>query len=545
MRYEMSNTPSDLHRCKTLAKKIKMQRSPRWPLAPTAVLPAKDVTDMLVKCYLRTIESVYRILHIPSFEEEHTALWVLGAAPDPAFIVQLKLVLAIGAIFYNEQFSLRVSAIQWVREAQTWLSQPLYKSRLTIQSLQTNLLFLFARNMLDVGGELVWISAGSLFRTAVHMGLHRDPASLSNMPPLESEMRRRLWNTILELTLQSSMDSGGLPFVSVDDFDTAAPGNFDDQQLMTDDAAPEPETVYTQSTIAIGLRKSLALRLTVARSLNDIGEECSYDETLRLYADLKAAYRTLCLTLQICNADTERSPFQFKVRVVHIIMCRYLSSLHIPFFTLSLHEAAYAFSRNAVIETAFKIWANLYPSSSPISTSMSTQTYATGEDDLARLVVCGSGFLPSVILQASFVIAVELRAQLRDNEGLGPAPIRQDLLSLLEQAKALTLRCVEAGETNIKNYLLLSVVLAQIDCLMRGIPDENFPQLLIDTAKAAVATCLSILEGKAVQFDQEAALEGGGPDAYAWNAISDFMDDWDFMVRANLCPYFPMSKLIP
>jgi len=231
-----------------------------------------------------------------------------------------------------------------VHEAQTWLSEPVFKSRLSIESLQTNLLFLIARETAVVGGELVWISAGSLFRTAVHMGLHRDPALLSNTTIFAAEMRRRLWNTVLEITLQSSMDSGGPPFVSLDDFDAAPPSNFDDDQLMTDDAVSKPEDEFTQTSIAVGLRKTFPLRLAITKFLNDIGSNGSYEETLRLDTELRASYKTLCQTLQACNTSTGRSLSQFETRVVDVIMCRYLSSLHIPFFGSSLHEAAYAFS---------------------------------------------------------------------------------------------------------------------------------------------------------------------------------------------------------
>ena len=54
----------------------------------------------------------------------------------------LKLILAIGATSFDETFSLRPSATQWVYEAQTWLSAPEFKSRLHLQFVQTHLLLL-------------------------------------------------------------------------------------------------------------------------------------------------------------------------------------------------------------------------------------------------------------------------------------------------------------------------------------------------------------------------------------------------------------------
>lgn len=184
---------------------------------------------------------------------------------------------------------MRATATHWVYEAQNWLSKPDFKSRLNIQSLQTNLLLLLARETINVGGELVWISAGA--RMAVYMGLHRDPVHLSKRTTFAAEMYRRLWNTILEMTLQSSIISGGPPFVSLDYFDTKAHGNFDDDQLMAKDPVPKLDDNFTQVSIAITLRKTFPLRVAITKFLNDLGSHGTYEETLKLDTDLKASYK--------------------------------------------------------------------------------------------------------------------------------------------------------------------------------------------------------------------------------------------------------------
>ncbi|EEH37989.2 hypothetical protein PAAG_00910 [Paracoccidioides lutzii Pb01] len=62
---------------------------------------AKVIADILVACYLRTTETVYRILHVPTFRKDYEAVWAAGLTPDTASLVQLKLVLAIGAATYD------------------------------------------------------------------------------------------------------------------------------------------------------------------------------------------------------------------------------------------------------------------------------------------------------------------------------------------------------------------------------------------------------------------------------------------------------------
>lgn len=517
-----------------MAKVIKSRRAPRWPTPPTPDLPPKDVADELVDCYLRTTETVYRILHVPTFRRDYEAVWVSGAEPDTAFLVQLKLVLAIGATTYDENFSLRVSASRWVYEAQTWASEPEFKSRLGIQSLQTNLLLLLARETAGIGGGLTWISAGALLRTAVYMGLHRDPSRLPKRSIFAAEMRRRLWNSILELTLQSSLTSGGPPLISLDDFDTEPPGNFDDDQLGAEDPAPKPEDCFTQMSVTIALRKTFPLRLAVTKFLNDLGSHGTYEETLRLDAELRASYKALSRTLQACTSTTGPSPSRFQIRVVDFLMHRHLSSLHAPFFGPALHETAYAFSRKVVVETSLKIWCAACPSSSIMAAQRrrrgddAATSPAADRDDLERLTACGSAFYRTVAMQAALLVAVELRTQLQEEESLGPVPLRPDLLSVLDEARTWSLRCIEAGETNMKGYLLVCVVAAQIGGLMRGVAKEEVPGLLVRAAEDAGETCLPMLEEMAAQGRAEGG--GDGLQTTLGTPAPEGMEDWDFMV---------------
>jgi hypothetical protein len=89
------------------------------------------------------------------------------------------------------------------------------------------------------------------------MGLHRDPANLPtrSTPTIATEMRRRLWNTILEINLLLSMKSGQPPYISPKDYDTLPPSNFDDEQLLDQNATPKPTKEISQMSVAIALRR--------------------------------------------------------------------------------------------------------------------------------------------------------------------------------------------------------------------------------------------------------------------------------------------------
>ncbi|KAB8225687.1 hypothetical protein BDV33DRAFT_77413 [Aspergillus novoparasiticus] len=527
VRDETSDILSGMQRCKALARAIKSRRTPLWPSPLASALPSKDVADELVDCYLRTSETVYRVLHIPSFQKDYEALWVSDTAPDMAFMAQVKLVLAIGATVYDENFSLRASAIQWVYEAQTWFSEPVCKSRRSLQFLQINILLLIARELVNVGGDTIWTAAGALLRTAVYWGLHRDPAYLSNRTIFVGEMRRRLWNTILEMALHSSMACGAPVGISLDDFDTAPPENYDDDQLVADAPVPKPEDTQTQVSVAIALRKTLPIRLAIVKFLNDLGSKSTYEETLRLDVEFRAGYKALCRALQRYNAGTGLKS-QFTTHMVDCLMLRYLVTLHIPFYAMAPHETAYAYSRKSVVETSLRIWCALNPSSSIMAAHTRHDTASTDRNDFDRFAICGTGYLRVFGMQASLAIAAELSTQLQEEERLGPVFLRADLLSMVEESREWLFRAIEAGETNIKGYLLIELIEARIAGLRQGLARDQLVMLLLKAAADAEARCLRILEKMAAQGQTEGFLNGLGQ--MGLEITPDSMDDWDLMM---------------
>lgn len=79
---------------------------------------------------------------------------------------------------------------------------------------------------------------------------------MTGVTVLRAEMRRRVWATILEINLQSSIDAGGPPLLSLADYDTAPPANLNDEDL-TDSVEPSamahPLNVFTQTLIQIAV----------------------------------------------------------------------------------------------------------------------------------------------------------------------------------------------------------------------------------------------------------------------------------------------------
>ncbi|CAJ2512502.1 Uu.00g055170.m01.CDS01 [Anthostomella pinea] len=541
-----SETRGILAKCKALARTVKAQRVPELISKVGTNMPTREVADKLVDGYLRTTETVFRILHVPAFRRDYDLFWASPTSADPAFVLQLQLVMAIGSTIYDEHFSMRKSAVQWIHEAQYWFLGPVPKSRLTIAALQIMLLLCLAREAASVGSDLVWISIGSVMRSAIYMGLHRDPSRLPGMTRTHSELRRRLWNTILELELQSSLDSGGPPMISLENSDTNAPANLDDADLANDgdvQAILKTSDKFTDMTVALALRKSFRERLAIAQLLNDIVSKGTYEDTIRLHRQLSTSYKSLAQTFRGFVA-TGRQPTSFQCRFVDYIVRRYFMALHIPFCNPSVREPAFAFSRKEVVDSAVKLYCTVFPTgalgSGPLTpTAAETEVICTEGDDLASFAVCGSGFFRCILTQASFLVALEIQTQLQEDSGLGPPTTRPDLLNILRHTVSFSLARIKAGETNVKGYLFNVAIATHVDALLDGRKGQAVVEPILAAAIKTQRQCFEIL-GEQAGLNQTEDVDGGGQ--FDWDGMMATDEAWsDDMSMTN--PFFDLTSI--
>lgn len=118
--------------------------------------------------------------------------------------------------------------------------------------LQALVLFLSAlRNRDD--SRTCWSLTVLAFHLARAMGLHRDGAAFS-LPPLDTELRRRLWWHIVILDSRASDHQGFGPIAYHTASDTRPPLNVDDADLradMTEPPRPRPDTAPTDMTFLL------------------------------------------------------------------------------------------------------------------------------------------------------------------------------------------------------------------------------------------------------------------------------------------------------
>jgi len=351
---------------------------------------------------------------------------------------------------------------------------------------------LLARGIVGVDGDSVYISAGDLLRRAVTMGLHMEPA---HAPTMVTEMRRRMWNTVLEICVQSSLTSGGPPLLSLNDFDAQAPRNLDDDQLGVVDPVSKPANEFTQVSFSLALCNTFPTRLAIVQLLNGLHMSCTYEEILRLDAELRTAYRTISYAFQPHRISNGPGSSQFGLQMIDFLMQAYLSALHVPFSNPPLNQSTFAFSRRVFVETALKIWYILRPSANGLSSYSRGQAMPSATvSALSRFGACGPGIFRVAGMQAALLVALELRTQIQEDERLESIPIRPDLLAVLRDAREWSLNRIKIGEPNVKGYIMFSMIWAQIEGLMQNLGKDEISQSLVKAAIEAESITIPILE---------------------------------------------------
>ncbi|KPM34000.1 hypothetical protein AK830_g12575 [Neonectria ditissima] len=472
-------------------------------------LPLRETCDELIRCYFRTLEPLYRIVHIPSFWREYHRIWELQptAPPTAVFLVKLTLILAIGTTFYNPSSDAEAKqchhlAQSWIQNAQWWLTGPSEKTTYNIEGLQVFCLLLIARQTtFNCSGGTSWLSAGSLLRIAITMGLHRNPKLFPTLSPCHREFRARLWATVLELSVQSCLDLA-LPLdFSADDYDAFLPSNYNDCDLDSDTQnAPAPMSVFTDTSLQILLAKSLPLRINILRLLNDFRNEKSYETALALGTDIRVACREVAAffhAYKYVEGDSRGGgpglrPTEFHRKFMDLHIRRFTMFLHRDFMLRARTDPRFYLSRKTCVEAAMVVAS----SSKGADLSLPLKDW----DDMSRLSLVGRGlFKCALSFDATLVLALEVVTQL-DDESAPQAEAdaldemakatRAPLIQVLEGIRDQLTHLISRGNTSLKRLLFVEAHLTQIRAMESGHPIKN---AVYDTVNKMLRRCVSIL----------------------------------------------------
>ncbi|KAK5047492.1 hypothetical protein LTR84_006589 [Exophiala bonariae] len=522
-----------LQMCKSLSKAIKSHQT-SMPRCDSQAYPsiAKIIVDQMVCLYATRFESAFRILHIPSFWREYEMYWSGPTETETILRLKVQLVTALGMSICPPTMDtpdLYSTARQWLYAAQDWLAGPMKKSCITIAGLQVQCLLVLARQALALGGDLVWISMGTVTRTAMQMGLHRDPSHFKRMGVLEAEVRRRLWATVLELNVQAALDAGVPPTISCDDFDTEAPSNFNDEDIDNQgEALPAHSiTVVTESSLQRFLFQCLRPRLEVARIMNGITSvpsEDRYNDYIALTTSIVNACRGLGAYINNTNSpDTAL----FHRNFADLLLRRFILQIHRPLVGQTRTNPLYYYSRKMSLDAAMAIL-------SPVSRNT----------EFAHLVLLGAGLFKNRMIHASLAVASELLMEIKEQAPLGHhlltadvSAYRKILTEALKEGIRQSAERIRLGETNVKLHMKLSMALCQSE--MAGESSSLTHHLVQSAKKSLEQSYATILERAASEGVEIEPWERGRTfedvertdfDPESFSMLSDFnLDDLFFL----------------
>ncbi|KAJ4242889.1 hypothetical protein NW757_011784 [Fusarium falciforme] len=477
---EIAHVGQLLQKCKDAATVIKTRRLGLPHPEPTLPPLAREVADAMVSRYLHTFEITYRVFHIPSFWVEYQRYWSDPETSPFSLRLKMLLVIGIGSSIYERDdvpSGLRDRVCQWIHDAQAWLAGPLKKDRLDLAGLQIYCLTILARQIFSIGVDLAWISVGSLIHRAMQVGLHRDPKHLPPMSLLQAELRRRLWATILEMAVQSSLDTAMPPRISFDEFDTEGPSNVNDDELDETSITihPHPKTTYTQMSMQLILLDSLPIRLRILQLLSGLHSELSYVDALALSSKVSDACRAYNRFLK----GNEHSTSLFHRNLLEYLIRRFMIPLHCPFASQAHVNPLFHFSLKVSLDASMAI--------------ISPQP----DDSFARLISINSGLFREGLRYAFTTITFELIQQTESQriEGtLGRSSQHRDSLKqAVREMMDLSLERIRQGETNIKSHMFLNMILALVEAKEADVPHEL---RVAQSARESLELCFGLLQSQ-------------------------------------------------
>lgn len=255
--------------------------------------------------------------------------------------------------------------------------------------------------------------------------------------------------------------------------------------------------------------------------LNSIRNESSYDDALRVGAELSKACRDNKTFIARVNQirEPEARVTQLTINLFDLSIRLFLLLVHRPFAAKGMKDPHFYFSRKVCLETALTILN--YPSAESPTTNQMVNNMM--RDDYAQLKIVSGSFFKGPIVHAAIIIFQELYTQIEEE---GPTftqetkASRETLKQCLRDIIDLSVDRITVGENNVKGHLFIAIVLAQIDAMEEGINPEP---VVLETAKKSLLICYDLLSTRI------AGINGSQPlDTTSSGVLQDFGGSQDF-----------------
>ncbi|KAF3914482.1 hypothetical protein AA313_de0205304 [Arthrobotrys entomopaga] len=257
-----------------------------------SLVPKKHLAEMYVKRYMDTFERTHPLFHEPTFRRELDGFWEDSTRVATPWLASFFMMMFLGCWFMplsQEKERHREILDQLLDGAQACMLASSFRARNTIDVVRAYCMVALTKQcdaLSHDDSNVVSVTMATVTQIAIMGGVHRDPDHFKDMPSLEKFIRRRVWNTVLYMNFQNSMD-GGMPFLlGPGVYDCPPPLNQNDNDVATESGNWHPANVTTDCTHQIILRSVLAISTEIITPINN-----AYGETLPYDAVMKYDYR--------------------------------------------------------------------------------------------------------------------------------------------------------------------------------------------------------------------------------------------------------------
>ena len=375
------------------------------------LIPSRKVADELTQLYFRNLETTYRVLHRASFMKDYIMFWDNPRNNKPEFVVILLLVMATVNCISERLNSLpsngrRETALTWVHACEIWLQGRGWK-RLRIAFFQINCLLFLAKQMNGIKTKQAWVASGALLRYGISAGLHRNPSLLkAKTSSIDREMMRRLWATIVELELQSSIDRGMQLSSAGLMSDCGPPMNVNDDDIgegCEHPLQPKPWQEYTATSFLHISQHSLLLRQSLTSLINNPSNCLRYEDVSSYEQEIMQKLEVIPRWIENSESSSDvLAPSMVPQILLDIQLRQFLILLHSPFARMTGAGSRYGYSRVVCYNAASNILDNYQK-----LVASGNHTLCLLRNDITRcaLSICHTMFLSDVSGSKSFEVA--------------------------------------------------------------------------------------------------------------------------------------------
>lgn len=323
------------------------------------LLASRAETDHLIQLYLDSYDTIYHVLHAPTFRKDYNEMWANLNATRP-HVIALVLVMSASSqllsttsapwLYTGNSSNVRERAIAIIRAVEDWL-QTQSQKHVTVLDFQIRFILLLAKRITVRKAKRQWTETNRFLTFCISAGLHRNPDFLRKPTvPYDKELRRRMWAAACEFELQIAFERGMVSSSWPLQSDCPPPSNIGD-----DDFDPSTEHLSTSrpaqqfteaSCLAIGL-DTLALRHSLNTALNNIRQPLSFDEGKRYTEEIETHLKALPRWIG-ASCEGPRAMLEINLR-------QYTLAIHNRLLRHTTSQTERNFSRFALLENSIRI----------------------------------------------------------------------------------------------------------------------------------------------------------------------------------------------